>query len=88
MATNTRTGPGARSHEHSTATAEARARINSVAETVVALLPALVLLGAVLVGFSNPAAALVLFGLPAAAVLGLALIFGVARAGAAISSRV
>lgn len=86
MATNTRTQLGARSDEHTTATA--RAGLVSAAETTTALLPVLAVLAAIALGFSNPGLAFVLFGMPAAVVLGVALVFGVVRAGAAVASRV
>ena len=88
MATNTHTRPGERAHEHTTAATAVRALLASVAGTLVALLPAFAVLGAVLLSFSNPGIAFVFLGVPAAAALGVALAFGVARAGAEIASRI
>ncbi|WP_232688311.1 hypothetical protein [Halobacterium zhouii] len=87
MPTNTRSRLGARSREQTTATAAARANLVSVAETLAALLPALAVLGLILFSLASPTLAFVLLGVPAAVAFGVALAFGVARAGAELAGR-
>lgn len=86
MATNTQPLAGAQPNESTTATAAVRARLVSAAGALVTVLPALVVLGVVLLGLTNPALAFVLLGLPAAAAFGVAIVFGVARVGAAVAN--
>lgn len=86
MATNTHTRVDERAPEHATARA-VRALLASIAGTLVSFLPALVVLVAILLVVGKPGLAFVLFGMPVAAALGVALVFGVARGGAALASR-
>lgn len=75
--------PGRRTHnEPTTATAAVRARLGSAAGALVSVLRALVVLGVLLLGLTDPALAFVLLGLPAAASFGVAFVFGVGRLGA------